>query len=351
MDLKLERPDDVFRETLRTYAKDLSSVSQSEGLNRDEILRRIQKLTAQLVSAFSTEERNIKNSVDLANELQEHYEKLFQNETLPLNSGMGELDRLLVGFQDECVYLFCARPGQGKTSILMTIARNMLDSGKCVYVASAEMSGLALGKRLVGYYGNFPVCFQKPGISDNDVRRLYDATAILAEKQLYVNDTPCIAVEAIDSDLRYLSDEGVRVDAVMIDYVQLVTSRIVRDQTDGFKVGSAVSMATTMLAKKYHLPLICAGQQNREVDKRATKSGKLSDLRGTGQLEQDAHMVAFLHNERPEKTTDERVLRVSRDGDLPSMWECDIQVEKHRDGATGWAKLKYDAPLMEFGEL
>lgn len=347
----IETPDKKFFDMLATYAIELGKIASSQGVDRDDVLRQIERNTANLISAFKIEKRNILDAVDIGRLCAVHFNELHLNKVSPLRSGLPALDAIIPRYKPECVYLFCARPGHGKTSLLMTIARNMLDVGKTIYVASAEMSGLSLGQRLIAYFTNFPVCYQVPGISSRDLERLDEGIGILEQKNLYINDTACIAVETIDADLRDLHDREIHLDAIMIDYVQLVTSNAIRDQSDAFKVATAVSKYTTLLAKKYGVPVICAGQQNRESDKRSAKGGKLSDIRGTGQLEQDAHMVAFIHNERPENPSDERTLRLSREGDIPIIWECDLQVEKQRDGRTGWVKLQYNAPMMEFGEL
>lgn len=336
-----------FFQDLGVLGEQLQVLSAQKGADIDQVLRAMEHKMVQFIDTYSLEERRIQHAAQIAVDLQEFYQRLFNKEIVFLTSGIPALDTLLLGFMPDCVYLFVARPGAGKTSLLMSLARNMLQDGKTIYVASAEMSNRALGQRLVGYLTGIAVANQMPGITPLELEQLNDGAIELSDKHLYSNDTPCIAIEAIDADLRFLTQNGVVVDAVFIDYVQLVRSRRAAVNAGEYEMATAVSNATTLLAKKYHIPVLAAAQQNREVEKRTNKEAKLSDIRGSGGLEADAHLVAYIHNEKPATASDDRVIRVSGSG-IPIIYESEIQVAKHRNGPTGWVKVKYNAPLMEF---
>ena len=246
-------------------------------------------------------------------------------------TGFNQLDTLLAGMQDSNLIVLAARPGVGKTAFGLNIARFVaVDKKTPTVIFSLEMSKEELVDRLLVRQGLIDAWKLKTGqLNDDDFGALSEAMGELAEAPLFIDDTPGLTVTELRTKARRLQvDKGIRF--IIVDYLQLMhgTSRDNRVQEV-----SEISQGLKNLARELKLPVIAMAQLNRQMESRGGKP-KLSDLRESGSIEQDADVVMFLHRE---------------DEEVREMVTCSI--EKHRNGPTGQFNLYFNGKQVSFFDV
>jgi replicative DNA helicase len=246
-------------------------------------------------------------------------------------TGFVQLDSMLAGMQDSNLLVLAARPGVGKTAFGLNIARYVAVEKKmptCMF--SLEMSKEELVDRLLVRQGLIDAWKLKTGqLSETDFDSLSEAMGVLAEAPLFIDDTPGLTVTELRTKARRLQvDKGIRF--IIVDYLQLMhgTSRDNRVQEV-----SEISQGLKNLARELKLPVLAMAQLNRQMESRGGRP-KLSDLRESGSIEQDADVVMFLHRE---------------DEEIREMVTCSI--EKHRNGPTGQFNLYFNGKQVSFFDV
>ncbi|NNE30169.1 MAG: replicative DNA helicase, partial [Saprospiraceae bacterium] len=252
-------------------------------------------------------------------------------------TGFTELDRLTSGWQNSDLVIVAARPGMGKTSFTLALAKNAaLDFKKPVAFFSLEMSSIQLAQRLISMEAEITGSKLRDGrLDDDDWGVLHSAVERLGDAPIFIDDTPGINVFELRAKCRRLKMQH-KIELVMIDYLQLMTAG-----GEGNKAGnreqeiSAISRALKGMAKELNVPVIALSQLSRNVENRGgTKRPMLSDLRESGAIEQDADIVSFIY--RPEYY---QILEDEEGNSVKGMAE--LIVAKHRNGATDTVKLKW----------
>ncbi len=246
-------------------------------------------------------------------------------------SGFKSLDNLLAGMQDSNLLILAARPGVGKTAFGLNIARYVAVEKKLpVCMFSLEMSKEELVDRLLVRQGLIDAWKLKTGqLSATDFDALSEAMGILAEAPLYIDDTPGLTVTELRTKARRLQlDKGIKL--VVVDYLQLMhgTTRDNRVQEV-----SEISQGLKNLARELKVPILALAQLSRAMEARGGRP-RLSDLRESGSIEQDADVVFFLHREDEENR---------------EMVTCSI--EKHRNGPTGSFSLYFNGKQVSFFDV
>lgn len=248
-----------------------------------------------------------------------------------LPTGFKQMDSMLAGMQDSNLLILAARPGVGKTAFLLNIARHVAVEEKLpTVVFSLEMSKEELVDRLLVRQGLIDAWKLKTGqLSDDDFTSLSEAMGVLAEAPLYIDDTPGLTVTELRTKARRLqSDKGIKF--VVVDYLQLMHG-YTRDNR--VQEVSEISQGLKNLARELRVPVIAAAQLNRQMESRGGKP-RLSDLRESGSIEQDADVVMFLHRE---------------DEEVKEIVTCAI--EKHRNGPTGQFNLYFNGKQVSFFDV
>ncbi len=214
-------------------------------------------------------------------------------ELVPVSSGIGDLDRVITGLNRSDLILLAARPGMGKTSFALNIAKNVAGpQQKTVAFFSLEMSNEQLASRLLSTEALVEGTKLRTGkLSDEEWQRIIGAGDILSKMNLYLDATPGITVPAIKAKLRRLR----KLDLVVIDYLQLMTSG--RRSDNRVQEISEITRSLKILAKELNVPIICLSQLSRASEQRSDHIPQLSDLRDSGSIEQDADIVLFLYRE------------------------------------------------------
>lgn len=285
------------------------------------------KLNEGLVKVGDT----LDETVQVINEL-----SLNDGDITGVTTGLETIDLKLSGLQPSQLILLAARPAMGKTALGLTMAWNAAREGKSVAFFSLEMSVLQLNYRLLSMVSMINLEQVMNGrIKDDEWELLFRATKEIANKDLYVDETPGITLSEMRSKLKRLKAE-VGVDLVVIDYLQLMQADS-RQENRQNEIAS-ISRGLKTLSKELNCPVLSLAQLSREADKRADHKPILSDLRESGAIEQDADVVMLLYRE---DYYDEE--------DNPNI--AKVIVAKHRNGATGTLDLFFNKPCTTFRDL
>lgn len=250
--------------------------------------------------------------------------------------GFADLDSVTGGMRPGEVIILAARPSMGKTSLLCSILRNLSIDGKSCLMFSLEQSKEELGDRMMCIQGKLDASRLTRGEMDEvEVDILLTAAGEASKWPIFIDDKADRTMAQIMAQARRQKRRK-GLDIIVIDYLQLIepeNGRIPREQQV-----AVTSRKIKQLAKIMGVPVIALAQLNREIETRPDKRPKLSDLRESGSIEQDADMVIFLN--RPE---------VYDPDDRPG--EADLTVAKNRNGPTGTARLAWISKSMRFESM
>lgn len=246
-------------------------------------------------------------------------------------SGFSGLDRVTNGLNRSDLILLAARPAMGKSTFAFNIATNVAKKGYTVAVFSLEMSREQVVNKILSSLSSVDGTKLRAGdLPVGDWSKVADVVEMMSQWEMYIDDTPGITVAEIKAKLRRLP----KVDLVVIDYLQLLTSG--RNIDNRVQEVSEITRNLKIMAKEMDVPLLTLSQLSRSSDKRTDHRPMLSDLRESGSIEQDADMVMFLFREEYyEEDTEER-----------GQAECILA--KNRHGATDTIKLVFDGAHSQF---
>lgn len=256
-------------------------------------------------------------------------------------TGFIELDQLTCGLQPSELIILAARPSMGKTAFALNIAENMAIKDIPVAVFSLEMSKQQLAQRLLSSRSGIDLQELRRGIPSRHKSRLMTACDELKSVPMLVDDSPGLSLLQLRAKARRMvSKHGIR--AVLIDYLQLLSvgGRVESRQVEV----SEISRGLKAMARELNLPVICLSQLNRSPDQREGHRPRLSDLRESGSIEQDADVVCMLHREDYFHQGDEDWLEKNYD----KRGVAELIVAKQRNGPTGTIKLSWISSSARF---
>ncbi len=306
------------------------------GILLDEAEREVFAITGEHVKT------DVIPTKDLVMEAIEQIEKLYENRgaVTGLPTGFAEFDRMTSGLHAAEMIVVAARPSMGKTAFAMNIAEHVaLDVGKAVAVFSLEMSSQQLVQRLLCSRAKVNLQRVRNGfLSERDFPNLTTAAAKLAAAKMYIDDTPGLSILELRAKARRLKSMH-DIELIVIDYLQLLRSPSRRAQDNRQLEIAEISSGVKGLAKELQLPIIVIAQLNRQPDTRAKEGGRprLSDLRESGSIEQDADVVGLLVRAEYYETDDE--------SKQEKAGEAELIIAKQRNGPTGDVPLTF---LKEF---
>ncbi len=260
----------------------------------------------------------------------------------PVSTGIGDLDRVITGLNRSDLIILAARPGMGKTSFALNIARNVAcKSKKAVAFFSLEMSKEQLASRLLSAEALVGGTKLRTGkLSDEEWQRLVPASDVLKNANLYIDDTPGITITEMKSRLRRLRE----IDLVVVDYLQLMSStRRIESRVNEI---SEITRSLKIMAKELNVPVITLSQLSRASEQRPDHRPQLSDLRDSGSIEQDADIVLFLYREGYyDKNSDDSA------APAVDMNSGECIVAKNRHGEMSTVKLHWQGEFMRFTDV
>jgi len=293
---------------------------------------------------FEVSERNLGQSfVPIKEILQDSFEKIeslyHRGEFITgVPSGFDEFDDITTGFQPSELIVIAGRPGMGKTAFCMTVAQYIAVS-KSIPVAlfSLEMSKSQLVQRMLCSEARVDAHNLRKGrLAESDWPTLSMAAGRLASAPIFIDDTAGISCLEIKAKARRLKAQH-NLGLVIIDYLQLISSsgRVENRQQEI----SEISRSLKGLARELNVPVIAVSQLSRAVEQRERKRPRLSDLRESGAIEQDADLVVFLYREEYYKPKTER------------KGIAEVIISKQRNGPTGQIDLAFVKEYAKFENL
>jgi len=319
-----------------------------------ELLEKTQESTSDVFELLADNEKNTNEifnkisisktftALDCAIEMDQHLDKidkLVDGELIGCDTGFIELNKLTSGWQNSDLIILAARPGMGKTSLMLNFVNSVLNQNKSVLVFSLEMSKLQLYARMCSQITSIPLYkFLKEKMNPYE-RELYkNETFKLSNSQLLIEDKSGISINFIKVKARKLKRDK-DISMIVIDYIGLIdkgnNNKSTNDQV------AEISGALKGLAKELNIPIILLSQLSREVEKLNDKRPMLSHLRDSGAIEQDADMVMFIY--RPE------YYGIMDDGAGNStIGKAELIVAKHRNGALSDIIVNFNGNCTNF---
>lgn len=244
-------------------------------------------------------------------------------------TGFQDLDNLLAGLQKSNLIILAARPGMGKTAFALNIAQHaaIIDKRK-IGMFSLEMSREELVDRLLVSQADIDAWRLKTGrLDQQDFLKLSDAMGVLADAQIYIDDTPGLSIFEMRTRARRLMSEH-QINLLVVDYLQLAQGKT-RDNR--VQEVAEISQGLKNIARELRIPVLALSQLSRAVESRGEKVPQLSDLRESGSIEQDADVVMFIYR---------------KDDEIREA--VNLKIAKHRNGATGDIELYFRGDRIKF---
>jgi len=331
---------------LQQAAAEITSMSFDEEREIDEILDETEKKVfgvsrKYLKNAFLPIDNLLTAAFDRIDELHKYSGKL-----RGLSTGFPDLDSHLAGLQKSDLIILAARPSVGKTSLALDIARQAaIKSKEGVGIFSLEMSKEQLVDRLLCAQANVSLWKMRTGNlsdkeEDNDFAKIGEAMGKLAEAPIYIDDSSTLSIMEIRAKARRLQMEK-GLGLIVIDYLQLMEGRGKYGDNRVQEIAE-ISRGLKSIARELNIPILALAQLSRAVELTHPAIPKLSHLRDSGSIEQDADVVMFIYR----KAAD----RGYNPNDLPQdeRYKAEIHIAKHRNGPTGKVDLFFDENTVSF---
>ncbi len=305
-----------------------------------EIVETAEKQILSINSNRMTKE--IRGIQDVISKAQEEIEMLAKNgsDITGIPSGYYDLDNKTTGFHENELIIIAGRPGMGKSAIVSNIVTNMaINNSKTVAMFNLEMGAEQIVNRMFASVGQIDAQKLRTGrLEHSDWKKLNEAISELADTNIYIDDTAGITVSEIRSKCRRLKNSEKGLDAIVIDYLQLVSSS---NKYSGQRTQevSEISRDLKKLAMELNVPVIALAQLSRSVEMRENKRPIMSDLKESGSIEQDADIVMFLY-------CDDYYNYKSKD--RPNLSPIELIIAKHRNGSTGTVDLMFERNTLSF---
>ncbi len=313
-------------------------ISQDAFSEKRDVKDILDKAESEILSI--SERRSHRDFIPVKDALAESFDRLDElhkkgTHLRGVSTGFADIDHKLAGMQDSNLLILAARPGQGKTAMVLNIAQYVsVVLKQTVGIFSLEMSKEELVDRLLVSQADVDAWRLKTGrLSDDDFTRLSEAMGELAEAPLFIDDTPGINLFEMRTKARRLLVNQ-KMKLLIVDYLQLVDPG--RRYDNRVQEVSIISQSLKNLARELKIPVLAVSQLSRAVEARGSKIPQLADLRESGSIEQDADVVMFLYRE---------------DTDTTEKWEhqmVKLLVAKHRNGALGEIDLIFKGDRIRF---
>lgn len=261
-----------------------------------------------------------------------------KDELRGIPTGFQAIDNKLAGLQKSDLIILAARPSMGKTAFALDIARMAaIKHGVPVGIFSLEMSSQQLVDRMLSAESQVDAWKIRTGHNlsvEHDFKSIRDAMDRLSEAPIYIDDQPANNILKMRAVARRLkSEKGLGL--IVVDYLQLMVPTQSRNSDNMVQQVTEISRSLKQLARELEVPVLALSQLSRAVEQRGGEP-RLSDLRDSGSIEQDADVVMFIHRED----------KYNKESARPNI--AKIMIEKHRNGPTGVAELYFDDKKTSF---
>lgn len=315
----------------------ISAMGFDEGEDIETVLDKAEKTIFEITSNPSAGKKFV-SIKDIIPKSWEKIEMLSEGgEIRGVPTGYEAIDGILSGLQKSDLIILAARPSTGKTALALDIARKVaVEHNKPVGFFSLEMSADQLTDRMLSAESQVDSWRMRTGrgLTDDDFSRISVAMETLSKAPIYIDDKPGNTILNMRSTARRLKAEH-GLEIIFVDYMQLMNTS--KNYDSMVNQVTEISRSLKSLARELDVPVVALSQLSRAVESRGGKP-RLSDLRDSGSIEQDADVVMFLHKDRNEDGVGRTNI-------------TDVLIEKHRNGAVGHCQLFFDADRTTFLNL
>lgn len=333
--LQIIKDKQMMRELISAAGEVLTEALDDSGNTSEKLDRAEQKIFAVTQKKVSGSAASMK---ELLTEAFEAIDKRQGHHITGLPTGFAELDDLTCGLQNGEMIIIAGRPSMGKTSFAMNIAEHIgADNNIPVAIFSLEMSRQQLAERMLCSRGMIDSQLVRKGlVNDNQYQELVHAASELSEKPIYVDDTPGITPLELRGKARRLrSRYGIK--SIFIDYLQLMSmgGSVESRQQEV----SEISRYLKALARELEVPVVVLSQLNRAAEGREGHRPRMSDLRESGSIEQDADVIMLIHREDYYHRGEQ---------DYEDTATAEVIIAKQRNGPTDTVELGFNGMYTRF---
>jgi len=330
---------DLMRRLIEA-SEHISTLGFDESGDIEDILDSAEKKVFEVTKNFSSNDQ-FKALKPLLIEAFDKIEQLASSkgEVGGIPSGFKNIDNLLAGFHKSDLVILAARPSVGKTAFALDVARRTAVQHQTkVGIFSLEMSAEQLVNRILAAQSQVDSWKIRKGLIQDSYEHIRNALDELSRADIFIDDHPGATSLRMRSTARKLKSEK-GLDMLIVDYLQLMTPTATRASDSMVQQVTELSRSLKHLARELQIPVMALSQLSRDVEKRGGEP-RLSDLRDSGSIEQDADVVMFIHNADMEQ-----------DREKQAMIRKDLIVAKHRNGPVGRARFNFDSEKTSFVEL
>ena len=325
----------LLRKMIQTCSGVVGRIYDYEG-DVDELLDEVEKEVLRVnESRVQTNVQGVKELVNHAIGTIEHFFNR-KGELSGLATGFADLDKMTDGLHGGEMIVIAARPSMGKTSLAMNIVEHVVVEAKVpVGVFSLEMSAESLVLRMMCSLARVNLRSIREGfMSEADFPKLHVAAGKLVSSKLFIDDSAGLSILQLRARARRMAQQhGIKL--FVIDYLQLLHSTARRSQENRQQEIAEISSGLKALAKELNVPVIVLAQLNREIEKDKNRKPRMSDLRESGSIEQDADLVGLLY--KPNAGDDDDAAATDEADGVP----VNLLIAKQRNGPTGDVSLTF----------
>ena len=329
---KIVREKTIKRDLITATAK-IQQEAYNDSLESDELLDVAEK------EIFDITQRKFSSpTIKLFNILHDtfdHISNLHDREgrLTGISTGYYDLNDITSGLQKSELIVIAARPSMGKSSLVLNIAEHAgTKEKKPTLIFSMEMSAQQVAQNMLCSTAKIDAHLLRTGkLDDNQFSNLSLAMGDLSESEIFIDDTPGLGLLELRAKARRLKLQH-NIQMIIVDYLQLMEGRKAENRQQEI---SGISRGLKALARELEVPVIAVSQLNRSVETRDGHTPRMSDLRESGSIEQDADVIILLHREDYYDPT-------KRPG------EVDLNIAKQRNGPTGKVKLTFRREILRF---
>ncbi len=333
-----EHVDEVRRKALLLKiwqtCHDLMSTASShadEG-NPDQMLDDVEQAFYGLRATFQKQDDLLKPAKEFIGQAIDQFESAYKARgtgVLGVPTGFVDLDRMLNGLKGGQLVVLAARPSMGKSALAMNMLQHAAEKGHGSALFSLEMSGMEMAQRMICSAADVSLQRVRDGfLSKQDFPRITTAGSTVSQQNIWIDETPSLSLYALRARARRLRMQH-RIGLIVIDYLQLMRCPSKRGDANRALEIADITGGLKTLAKELDIPIIALAQLNREAERRGEP--KLSDLRESGSIEQDADIVLLLHRNKEDATEPTKLF-----------------VAKQRNGPVGPIELMFDGEKTRF---
>ena len=331
------RESSILRQLIDTGYDIAAAGLNPEGRSSEQILDYAESSVFKIAEQETRGRRNYQPIRSLLSAALDRVDELYRSNTsiTGIATGFDDIDDMTAGLQRSDLIIIAGRPSMGKTAFSINIAENAAIKGKkSVAIFSMEMPGEQLAMRMLGSLSRIDQQKIRTGrIAEDDWPRLTSTLTMMQDAKMFIDDTPALTPAEVRSRCRRIKREH-ELDLVIVDYLQLMQ---MPDSNENRATElSAISRGLKALAKELNVPVIALSQLNRSLEQRDNKRPRMSDLRESGAIEQDADVIMFIYR-------DEVYNEDSQD-----KGKAEIIIAKQRNGPIGECFLAFRGQYTRF---